>query len=115
MVDKKPEQPAVDEELYEAVKTYAPRIRETIINPSKQARESATSDMIREIRDELIERFELERKKKVGQLSSGNKKKVAIVAALSSRPRLLILDEPTSGLDPLMQQALFAALRDQQE
>ncbi|HEY3377265.1 MAG TPA: polyribonucleotide nucleotidyltransferase [Armatimonadota bacterium] len=49
--------PAVNEELYEAVKGYAPRIRETIVNPSKQERESATSDMIREIRAELVERF----------------------------------------------------------
>ncbi len=64
--------------------------------------------------DGLVERFELERKKKVGQLSSGNKKKVAIVAALSGRPKLLILDEPTNGLDPLMRQTLFASLREQQ-
>lgn len=63
----------------------------------------------------LIERFELERKKKIGQLSSGNKKKTAIVAALSSHPKLLILDEPTNGLDPLMQQTLFSALHDQQQ
>lgn len=49
--------PEVDEALYEAVKTYASRIRDTIVNPNKQARESATSDMIREIKDELVERF----------------------------------------------------------
>jgi ABC-2 type transport system ATP-binding protein len=60
-----------------------------------------------------IERFELEPKKKIGQLSSGNKKKVALAAALQSRPKLLILDEPTNGLDPLMRQTLFDALREQ--
>ncbi len=63
---------------------------------------------------EWIDRFELETKKKVGQLSSGNKKKVALAAAMQSRPKLLILDEPTNGLDPLMRQTLFTALREQQ-
>jgi ABC-2 type transport system ATP-binding protein len=63
---------------------------------------------------EWISRFELEEKKKIGALSSGNKKKVALAAALQSCPKLLILDEPTNGLDPLMRQTLFDALREQQ-
>ncbi|MHB9025950.1 MAG: polyribonucleotide nucleotidyltransferase [Armatimonadota bacterium] len=49
--------PPVDEELNAAVREYMTRIRETISNPSKQARESATSDLIREIQGELEERF----------------------------------------------------------
>jgi ABC-2 type transport system ATP-binding protein len=64
---------------------------------------------------ELAGRFGLEPGKKMGELSSGNKKKTAIVAALTSKPKLLILDEPTSGLDPLMRRTLFEALREQQE
>lgn len=63
----------------------------------------------------LIERFELETDKKIGELSMGNKKKVALVAALSCRPKLMILDEPTNGLDPLMRQKLFEALFEQRE
>ncbi|MHA1970054.1 MAG: ATP-binding cassette domain-containing protein [Candidatus Hodarchaeales archaeon] len=39
---------------------------------------------------------------KIGQLSSGNRKQVALIAALASKPDLLILDEPSGGLDPLM-------------
>ena len=62
---------------------------------------------------EWIDRFELETKKKIGQLSSGNKKKVALAIALQIQPKLLILDEPTNGLDPLMRQTLFDALREQ--
>lgn len=62
-----------------------------------------------------VERFELEPKKKIGQLSSGNKKKVALTAALAARPKLLILDEPTNGLDPLMRQKLFDALHEQRQ
>ena len=65
--------------------------------------------------DDLMGQFELEPKKKIRELSSGNKKKVAIVAALANCPKLLILDEPTNGLDPLMRQVLFDALHKQQQ
>ncbi len=64
---------------------------------------------------ELMERFELDQDKKVAQLSSGNKKKLAIVQALLHRPRLLIFDEPTSGLDPLMQNVFFEVLREESQ
>ena len=52
-------------------------------------------------RDELVERFELDPSKKVRAYSTGNRQKVALIAALMCRPDLLILDEPTTGLDPL--------------
>ena len=55
-------------------------------------------------RDELVERFGLDPTKKVRAMSRGNRQKVVLVAALMSRPDLLLLDEPTSGLDPLMEQ-----------
>ncbi|SFR02169.1 ABC-2 type transport system ATP-binding protein [Lentzea waywayandensis] len=51
----------------------------------------------------LIERFEFDPAKKGRAYSSGNRQKVALMAALASRAELLILDEPTAGLDPLMQ------------
>ena len=54
-------------------------------------------------RDELIERFALDPRKKSRTYSKGNRQKVALIAALSSRVDLLLLDEPTSGLDPLME------------
>ncbi|WP_327583030.1 ABC transporter ATP-binding protein [Nonomuraea sp. NBC_00507] len=54
-------------------------------------------------RAELLERFELDPRKKCRTYSKGNRQKVALVAALSSNAELLILDEPTSGLDPLME------------
>ena len=55
----------------------------------------------------LCERFELNTKKKVEELSLGNRKKVSIVCAFMHQPDLYILDEPTSGLDPLMQKSFF--------
>src|SRR5262247_3626213 len=54
-------------------------------------------------RDELIDRFDLDPRKKARTYSKGNRQKVALVAALASDAELLILDEPTSGLDPLME------------
>ncbi|MBS2965573.1 ABC transporter ATP-binding protein [Actinocrinis puniceicyclus] len=53
-------------------------------------------------RDELISRFELDPRKKGRAYSTGNRQKVALIAAFAGEPELLILDEPTSGLDPLM-------------
>lgn len=60
----------------------------------------------------LCERLDLDTTKKVEELSFGNRKKVAIVCALQSNPRLCILDEPTSGLDPLMQREFFTILKE---
>ncbi|GAA0262149.1 ABC transporter ATP-binding protein [Saccharothrix mutabilis subsp. mutabilis] len=54
-------------------------------------------------RDELVERFHLDPTRKARSYSSGNRQKVALVAALASDAELLVLDEPTAGLDPLMQ------------
>ncbi|TLS48916.1 ABC transporter ATP-binding protein [Paenibacillus antri] len=56
---------------------------------------------------ELSEMMDLDLKKKIDDLSFGNKKKVGIVQGLLHEPKLIILDEPTSGLDPLMQQKFF--------
>ncbi len=60
---------------------------------------------------ELTELFELDRKRKISDLSMGNRKKVSIIQSLLHNPELLILDEPTMGLDPLMQARFFELLR----
>ena len=54
-------------------------------------------------RDALLERFDLDPRKKARTYSKGNRQKVALIAALASDAELLLLDEPTSGLDPLME------------
>ena len=59
---------------------------------------------------ELAGIMDLDLKKRIDDLSYGNKKKVGIVQGLLHEPKLIILDEPTSGLDPLMQQKFFDLL-----
>lgn len=66
-------------------------------------------------RDELVERFALDPSKKVRTYSKGNRQKVILIAALMSRPDLLVLDEPTSGLDPLMEQAFRRCVHEAKE
>ena len=63
----------------------------------------------------LCERLQLDMNRKVNELSFGNRKKVAIVAALQHKPELYILDEPTSGLDPLMQREFFEIMKEKNE
>jgi ABC-2 type transport system ATP-binding protein len=64
---------------------------------------------------ELIERFQLDPKKKARSYSKGNRQKVALIAALASDAELLLLDEPTSGLDPLMEEAFREAITAERE
>ena len=61
----------------------------------------------------LCELFEVDAAKRFQELSGGNKKKVSIVCALMSKPRVVLLDEPTNGLDPMMQKKLFEELNRQ--
>ncbi len=66
-------------------------------------------------RDELIGRFDLDPSKKVRAYSKGNRQKLILLAALMTRPELLVLDEPTSGLDPLMEQAFRHCVHEARE
>ncbi|MHA2273323.1 MAG: ABC transporter ATP-binding protein [Candidatus Hodarchaeales archaeon] len=66
-------------------------------------------------REELTKRFNLPLKRKLGELSKGNKQKVGIIAALMHDPKILILDEPSAGLDPLLQQELYKILLEEKK
>ncbi|WP_308198510.1 ABC transporter ATP-binding protein [Actinomadura terrae] len=66
-------------------------------------------------RELLLERFELDPKKKGRAYSKGNRQKVALVAAFASDAELLILDEPTSGLDPLMEEMFRASVQEERD
>jgi ABC-2 type transport system ATP-binding protein len=58
--------------------------------------------------DSIAARLQLDLDRPTRDLSSGNRRKVALLLAFAPRPELLILDEPTSGLDPLMQHQFLA-------
>jgi ABC-2 type transport system ATP-binding protein len=51
---------------------------------------------------ELIKKFAFDPNKKIRNYSKGNRQKIALIAAFSTKADLLIFDEPTSGLDPVM-------------
>ncbi len=83
------------------------RVGDTIALSAKIRKISCSEEAER-----LCERLELDTRKRVEELSLGNRKKVAIVCALQHKPKICILDEPTSGLDPLMQKAFFDILKE---
>ncbi|ORA18001.1 ABC transporter ATP-binding protein [Mycobacterium arosiense] len=66
-------------------------------------------------RDELVDRFDLELDKPARTYSTGNRQKVALVAAFATRAPLLVLDEPTSGVDPLMEREFRGCVAEARE
>ncbi len=70
---------------------------------------------IAERRRQLAERFDLDLRRRVGDLSKGNRQKVALIYAFQHEPDVLVLDEPTAGLDPLMRQTALELIRESAE
>lgn len=52
------------------------------------------------------------REKKVGQLSGGMKRRLAIAKALIHSPKLLLLDEPSAGVDVELRDILWSYVRE---
>jgi ABC-2 type transport system ATP-binding protein len=69
-------------------------------------------DRAKSRRYELADRLGLDLSRPVGDLSRGNRQKVALIYAFQHRPDVLILDEPTTGLDPLMRQVVMDMIRE---
>lgn len=65
--------------------------------------------------DELLKRFEIDKKKKIKLLSKGQKVKLMFSNALSHNAKVFILDEPTSGLDPLSRKEILKLLQEEIE
>ncbi len=63
-------------------------------------------------REELATRLGLDLGRRMRDLSSGNRRKVALLLAFLTDAELLVLDEPTNGLDPLMQHEFLQLVRE---
>jgi ABC-2 type transport system ATP-binding protein len=58
---------------------------------------------------QLLDRFNLDPTQRIGKLSKGQARQVALLCALCHRPELLILDEPGGGLDPAARREFLEA------
>ena len=65
-----------------------------------------------ELFSKYLEEFQLPFKQRIKHYSRGMTMKLAIAAALSHHPQLLILDEATSGLDPIMRDEMLDVFLD---
>src|SRR5262245_39027894 len=61
--------------------------------------------------DELARRFDIDLDRPLAHLSSGMKRKVALLQVLAPHAPLVIMDEPTNTLDPTMRDELLGQLR----
>jgi ABC-2 type transport system ATP-binding protein len=59
----------------------------------------------------LLEKFELDPRKQVGELSRGMRVKLGLIISLAHEPEALLLDEPLSGLDPLSRKTTMEQIR----
>jgi ABC-2 type transport system ATP-binding protein len=61
--------------------------------------------------DDLARVFDIDLTRPIANLSSGMKRKVALLSVFAPRAPLLIMDEPTNTLDPTMRDQLLAQVR----
>ncbi len=73
----------------------------------------AAAYQIPRIESELLESLNIDKilGKRIGDLSGGQIRRIAIFAAIFPKPELLVLDEPTSSLDPSTRLVVWRELR----
>lgn len=91
---------------------------EDLMNPSMTLMENADSygkyysGYRRECMEKYLSLFHLEKERKFGRLSKGEKLKCQFAFALSHDARLLILDEPTGNFDPDFRKQFFQIIKE---
>lgn len=60
--------------------------------------------------EELLNRFQIPRDRKISELSHGTQRQLALICAMGHRPELLVLDEPASGLDTVARRHILDIL-----
>ena len=83
----------------------------TIKDVLKFAADVRKLDCAREA-EKLCEKLQVDTRRKISELSLGNRKKVSIVCAMQHKPKLLLFDEPTSALDPEMVGEVLNVMKD---
>ena len=73
------------------------------IHMMEEMRGSKNEEML----NHLIDIFKFDPSMSIKEMSLGDKRKLAVVAAFMNDPDVLVLDEPTSGLDPIMQKVFI--------
>ncbi|MCL1997814.1 MAG: ABC transporter ATP-binding protein [Turicibacter sp.] len=59
---------------------------------------------------ELLAKFGLDDRQRVGKFSKGMQKQAAFLLAISTTPQVFLLDEPLDGLDPVVRKLVFGEI-----